>query len=186
MKPTTFTIMTSAVALDRLAERFPDRNRMSLPRLTKIVVSVGLGRAKESPKLTETATETLRTITGQQPIQTQAKKAIAGFKLRQGDVVGLQVTLRGQRMWDFLNRLITVAIPRLRDFHGLARTGIDRTGNYSFGIREHTVFPEIREESVITQHGLGIVLSTSAATHADGEALLEVLGLPFETAAVKE
>ncbi len=163
-----------------LAEKLANRNVMALPRLEKITVSIGTGRAKDQAKHVEGATEALQVITGQRPIATKARKAIAGFKLRQGDVVGLQVTLRGQRMWDFLNRLIAVALPRIRDFRGLPRHGIDEQGNYSFGIREHTVFPEIEEEKVSTIYGLGIALTTSADTRADGQALLEALGLPFE------
>lgn len=186
MSRTPFRLTNRALAIAGLLERLPGRNPMSLPQLSKIVVSVGLGRAKESPKLTETAIETLRTITGQQPVTTQAKQAIAGFKLRRGDIVGLQVTLRGTRMWEFLNRLIAVAIPRWRDFRGLPRRGFDRQGSYSFGIREQTIFPEIHEENLAIIHGLGIVLTTTATTQADGEALLEVLGLPLEHAEAKE
>ncbi len=186
MTVTSLALVTAGQVAERLHARFPTRNPMSLPRLRKIVVSVGLGRAKEAPKLQETATDTLRTITGQQPVATRAKQAIAGFKLRQGDLVGLQVTLRGRRMWEFLNRLIAVAIPRLRDFRGLPRSGIDRGGNYSFGIREHTVFPEVREENLALVHGLGVVVTTSATTRADGTALLEALGLPFEIGQEKE
>jgi len=115
-----------------------------------------------------------------------AKQAIAGFKLRQGDIVGLQATLRGKRMWEFLNRLIAVAIPRWRDFRGLPRRGFDQQGSYSFGIREQTIFPEIHEENLAIIHGLGIVLTTTATNRADGEALLEVLGLPLEQVEAKE
>lgn len=180
MSQSPFALTTAATVTRQLAERFTDRNVMALPRLQKITVSVGLGHAKESPKLTETATETLRAITGQQPTVTKAKKAIAGFKLRQGEVVGLRVTLRGARMWEFLNRLIAISIPRLRDFHGLSRSKIDGQGNYSFGIREHTVFPEVREENLAVVHGVGIVVTTTATNRTDGEALLEALGLPLE------
>lgn len=163
-----------------LETALPGRNVMALPRLKKITVSIGTGRNKDHDKHVAGATEALRVITGQQPIQTKAKKAIAGFKLREGDVVGLQVTLRGPRMWDFLERLVAVALPRIRDFRGLSRSSIDQQGGYSFGIKEHTVFPEIEEENMTTIYGLGIVLTTSADTKADGQALLEALGLPFE------
>ena len=163
-----------------LTKSLAGRNVMSLPRLAKITVSIGTGKAKDQKKHLEGAVEVLRTITGQQPVQTKAKKAISGFKLRQGDVVGLQVTLRNRRMWDFVNRLIAVAMPRVRDFHGLSLKSIDGQGNYSFGIREHTVFPEVQEENVTTLYGLGIVLTTTAKNRADGEALLRALGLPFE------
>lgn len=177
---TTTNLITGQQLLTALGQRLPGRNRLSLPRLAKVTVSVGVGRARENPKLVEIATETLKTITGQRPITTRARKAIAGFKLREGDVVGLQVTLRGRRMWEFVSRLRLVVLPRLRDFRGLARRGFDAQGNYSFGIREHTVFPEVAEENVSILHGVGIVLTTTAATRADGEALIETLGLPLE------
>ena len=163
-----------------LKESMAGRNVMAMPRLTKITVSIGTGKAKDQKKHLEGAVEVLRTVTGQQPVKTIAKKAIAGFKLRQGDVVGLQVTLRGSRMWDFLNRLNAIALPRIRDFHGLSLKSIDGQGNYSFGIREHSVFPEVIEENITTIYGLGIVLTTTAKNRADGEALLRSLGLPFE------
>jgi len=155
------------------------RNPMALPRLEKIVVSIGVGRSRENSKLLPDALAALTTITGQRPITTRAKKAIAGFKLRQGDVVGTQVTLRGQRMWDFLNRLVMIALPRIRDFRGLKRTSVDAQGNYSFGIQEHLVFPEIEEENITITHGLGIVFTTTAQNREDGIALLEALGLPL-------
>ena len=173
--------MTTAVLLPLMKEALPERNVMSLPRLTKITVSIGTGsHTKDQQKYIDGAVEVLKTVTGQLPVKTKAKKAIAGFKLRQGEVVGLQVTLRGQRMWDFINRLNAIALPRIRDFHGLSTKGIDGQGNYSFGIREHTVFPEIQEENVTTIYGLGIALTTTAKDRSDGEALLRALGLPFE------
>jgi len=165
--------------LSTLTTELSGRNVMALPRLKKITVSIGTGKIDDKKQL-EFAKEALRTITGQQPVETRAHKAIAGFKLRAGDVVGLQVTLRNQRMWDFLERLISIALPRIRDFHGLKLTGFDKQGNYSFGIREHTVFPEIEEERANLLFGLGIVLTTSATNEADGQALMAALHLPLE------
>lgn len=162
-----------------LAELLPGQNPMALPRLSKITVSIGTGKISDKKQL-EVAKEALRTITGQQPVETRAHKAIAGFKLRAGDVIGLQVTLRNQRMWDFLERLISIALPRIRDFHGLSLTGFDQQGNYSFGIREHTVFPEIEEERASILFGLGIAMTTSAKDLASGQALLKALTIPLE------
>jgi large subunit ribosomal protein L5 len=176
---TTSSVMTRQRAHETLVKTLAGRNPMALPRLEKIVVSIGVGRSRENSKLTPDALAALKTITGQQPITTRAKKAIAGFKLRLGDVVGTQVTLRGQRMWDFLNRLVMIALPRIRDFRGLKRTSIDARGNYSFGIQEHLVFPEIEEENITITHGLGIVFATTATNKEDGIALLEALGLPL-------
>jgi len=150
------------------------------PRLEKIVVNCGLGRAKDDKKIMEVASNTLRKITGQQPIQTTAKNSIAGFKLREGNKIGLKVTLRGDKMYEFLDRVVSIVLPRLRDFHGVSAKAFDRQGNYSLGFIDQSVFPELSFEETTTPHGLQIVLVISAQEPAHARALLEKLGMPFE------
>ncbi|HUD10076.1 MAG TPA: 50S ribosomal protein L5 [Candidatus Saccharimonadales bacterium] len=156
------------------------KNPYQVPRLEKIVLNVGLGRAKDDKKMMETATNTLRKITGQQPIQTAAKNSIAGFKLREGNKIGLKVTLRGQRMYEFLDRLINVVLPRLRDFHGVSLKAFDMSGNYSLGLVDQSVFPELSFEETTTAHGLQVVFVIKAVEPAHSRALLTKLGMPFE------
>lgn len=155
-------------------------NPHAVPRLAKIVVNVGVGSMRDVPKVIELVQADLATITGQRPAPRPAKKAIAGFKLRSGEPVGVAVTLRGQRMYDFFERLVRTALPRIRDFRGLSRTGFDGHGNYALGVREQTVFPEIDTDVVSRFYGLGISITTTAATDAEAEALLRELGLPLE------
>ena len=150
------------------------------PRLTKIVVSVGVGRAIQDQKYLDNAVATLRKITGQQPIITKAKLSIASFKLREGQSIGAKVTLRGERMYDFLDRLIAVVLPRIRDFRGLSAKAFDPKGNYSIGLNEQTIFPEISYEDANMTHGLQITLVTTAQNPAAGEVLMRSLGLPLE------
>ncbi|MEI7818878.1 MAG: 50S ribosomal protein L5 [bacterium] len=150
------------------------------PKLIKIVVSVGVGRAVADQKYLDNAVATLRKLTGQQPIVTKAKNSIAGFKLREGNDIGAKVTLRGERMYDFLDRLVSVVLPRIRDFHGLSAKAFDRAGNYSIGLPEHTVFPEISYEESNQSHGLQITLVTTATDPQSGEALMRALGVPLE------
>ncbi len=155
-------------------------NINQVPKLEKIVINVGLGKAKDDKKLMEVATNTLRKITGQQPVQTTARLSIAGFKLREGNKIGLKVTLRGDKMYEFTDRLITVVLPRLRDFHGAPAKAFDRQGNYSLGIKDQSVFPELSFEETTTLHGMQVNFVTTAENPEQARALLEKFGLPFE------
>jgi len=155
-------------------------NINQVPRLEKIVLNVGLGRGKDDKKLFETAANTLRKITGQQPVETVAKKSIAGFKLREGNKIGLKVTLRGDRMYEFMDRVITVVLPRLRDFHGVSAKAFDKSGNYSLGFVDQSVFPELTFEETTTVHGLQVIFVIKAEEQAHAKALLEKFGMPFE------
>jgi large subunit ribosomal protein L5 len=154
-------------------------NPMAVPRLQKIVLNMGLGEAVQNPKIIESAVEELGTIAGQKPVVTRAKKAISNFKLREGMPIGAMVTLRGQRMYEFLDRLISVALPRVRDFKGVPDRSFDGRGNYSLGLREQVIFPEIDLDKVDKIKGLTIVFCTTARTDAEGKALLRGLGMPF-------
>ena len=156
------------------------QNVHQVPRLEKIVVNVGLGRAKEDKKVMDAATNTLRKITGQQPIQTTSRKSIASFKLREGQKIGLKVTLRGDRMYEFMDRLISIVIPRLRDFHGVSAKAFDRQGNYSFGMTDQSVFPELTFDETTVAHGLQVVFVIRSDSPAHSRALLEKFGMPFE------
>ena len=164
----------------RLKDQFKLSNNNEVPRLTKIVVNVGLGRAKDDKKIIETATNTLRKITGQQPIETAAKKSIASFKLREGNKIGLKVTLRNDNMYEFLDRFINLVLPRLRDFHGVSLKSFDHQGNYSIGITDQSVFPELTFEETTTSHGLELVLVIKTKSIEQSRALLSEFGLPFE------
>jgi large subunit ribosomal protein L5 len=155
-------------------------NPHQVPKLQKITLNVGLGRAKDDKKLIEFAANTLKKITGQQPVDTVAKQSIASFKLREGNKIGLKVTLRGERMYEFLDRLVNIVLPRLRDFHGVSSKAFDRQGNYSLGLTEQSVFPELTFEETTTPHGLQVVFNISAAEPAHARALLEKFGMPFE------
>jgi large subunit ribosomal protein L5 len=150
------------------------------PRLEKITLNIGLGRAKDDKKLIEIATNTLRKVTGQQPVETIAKKSIAGFKLREGNKIGLKVTLRGERMYEFTDRLITIVLPRLRDFHGVSNKAFDRQGNYSLGLSDQSVFPELSFEETTTTHGLQVIFTIRCKEPAHAKALLSSFGMPFE------
>lgn len=155
-------------------------NVHQVPRLEKITVNVGLGKAKDDKKVIEAATNTLRKITGQEPVETFAKLSIAGFKLREGNKIGIKVTLRGDRMYEFLDRLVTVVLPRLRDFHGVKGNAFDRQGNFSLGMVDQSVFPELTFDETTTAHGLQAVFTVKANSPADSKALLTKLGMPFE------
>lgn len=155
-------------------------NINQVPKLEKIVVNIGLGRGKDDKKLFEVATNTLTKITGQKPVETVAKKSIAGFKLREGNKIGMKVTLRGERMYEFMDRIITVVLPRLRDFHGVSAKAFDKSGNYSLGLTDQSVFPELTFEETTTVHGLQIVFVIRAEEKAHARALLEKFGMPFE------
>ena len=155
-------------------------NVHQVPRLEKIVVNVGLGRAKDDKKTIEAATNTIRKITGQEPVQTFAKKSIAGFKLREGNMIGLKVTLRGDRMYEFLDRLVNIIMPRLRDFRGVSASAFDKSGNYSYGMTDQSVFPELTFEETTTAHGLQAVFVIKSQEVAHSRALLDKFGMPFE------
>jgi large subunit ribosomal protein L5 len=154
-------------------------NVMQVPRLEKIVVNMGVGRATQQQSLLDGAVTDLTTITGQKPLVTKATKSIAGFKLREGNAIGAKVTLRGARMWEFYDRLVTLAIPRIRDFRGLSPKSFDGHGNYTFGVTEQLIFPEIDYDKIDTTRGMDITIVTSAITDDQGRALLRALGFPF-------
>lgn len=156
------------------------KNLHQAPILEKIVINVGLGKAKDDKKVMEVATNTLRKITGQQPIETVAKNSIAGFKLREGNKIGLKVTLRGDRMYEFMDRLINVVMPRLRDFHGVSNKAFDRQGNYAIGLTDQSVFPELSFEETTNAHGLQAVFVVKADSKEHSKALLTKFGMPFE------
>lgn len=162
-----------------LMKTFSYKNIMEVPRLEKIVVNMGIGDAKENSKFLESAMEDLKVITGQKPIITRSKKAISNFKLRQGTPIGCCVTLRKWRMYEFLDRLISVAIPRVRDFRGLSPTSFDGRGNYNIGLKEQIIFPEIDYDKVEKIRGMNIAFTTTAKTDAEAMELLTSLGLPF-------
>ena len=154
-------------------------NMMAVPRLTKIVLNMGLGEASQNPKLLDAAVEELTAISGQKPVVTRAKKAIANFKLREGMPIGAMVTLRGERMFEFFERLVNVDLPRVRDFKGVPDRAFDGRGNYSLGLREQVIFPEINLDKVDKIKGLTVVICTTARSDAEGKALLRALGMPF-------
>jgi large subunit ribosomal protein L5 len=159
------------------------KNRHEVPRLEKIVVNAGLGRAKDEKRIMEAASNTLRKVTGQQPIETVARNSIAGFKLREGNKIGLKVTLRGDRMYEFADRVINLVLPRLRDFHGVNPKAFDRQGNYSLGFNDQSVFPELSFEETTNAHGLQAVFVINAKQPEHARALLEKLGMPFQKGA---
>ena len=163
----------------RLKEDLELENAMQVPRLLKIVVNMGVGDAAQDAKLMDGAVEDLRVITGQQPKVTMARKSISNFKLREGVPVGASVTLRGDRMWEFLDRLLAPAIPRIRDFRGMNPNGFDGRGNYTFGVTEQLIFPEIDYDKVAKVRGMDITFVTTAATDEQGRALLDAFGFPF-------
>ena len=158
------------------------RNHMEVPRLEKIVVNMGVGDAVRDARMLDAALEDLTIITGQKPLVTKARKSIAGFKLRQGMAIGAKVTLRGYRMWEFLDRLLSTALPRIRDFRGLAPDAFDGSGNYTIGVTEQLIFPEIDYDKVVKVRGMDITIVTSARTNEEGRALLLALGFPLQGA----
>ena len=160
-------------------------NIMQVPRLEKIVVNMGVGQATQQASLLEGAVRDLTVITGQKPLVTRARKSIAQFKLREGNAIGAKVTLRGDRMWEFLDRLISLAIPRIRDFRGLSPDAFDGRGNYTFGVTEQLIFPEIDYDKIDTTRGMDITIVTTAQTDAEGRALLDAFGFPFRTGALE-
>jgi large subunit ribosomal protein L5 len=162
-----------------LQREFGYSNPMEIPRLTKITLNIGLGEARENARAVETATADMATITGQKPVVTRAKKAISNFKIRENMPVGAAVTLRGDRMYEFLDRLLNVALPRIRDFHGVAVKAFDGRGNFSLGLREQLIFPEIDYDKVDRIRGMQVNIITSARNDEEGRRLLELMGMPF-------
>ncbi len=162
-----------------MTKSFGYQNVMQVPRLQKIVVNIGMGEALQNAKSLDAAVEDLRVITGQQPIVTKARKSIAGFKLREGRQIGVKVTLRGDRMWNFLDRLCNVALPRRRDFRGVSSNAFDGRGNYTLGLPEQLVFPEINYDKIDKVRGMEITIVTTAQTDEEGRQLLTLLGMPF-------
>ena len=165
-----------------LQERFAYGSPMQIPRLGKITLNMGVGDAKTNSKALDEAVEQLAIIAGQRPLTTKAKKSIAGFKLREGMPIGCKVTLRGARMWEFLDRLVSVALPRIRDFRGLDPASFDGRGNYSLGVREQIIFPEIDYDRIDTVRGLDVTITTTAKTDEEARELLRALGMPFREA----
>jgi large subunit ribosomal protein L5 len=168
--------------LPRLRQELGYANAMEVPRLQKVVINMGVGDALKDARMLEAATQDLAVIAGQRPVVTKARKSIAGFKLREGMSIGAKVTLRGDRMWEFVDRLITVAIPRIRDFRGLSRRSFDGHGNYTLGLTEQLIFPEVDYDKVVKVRGMDITVATTARTDDEGRALLIALGFPFEGA----
>ncbi|NLY36694.1 MAG: 50S ribosomal protein L5 [Tissierellia bacterium] len=163
-----------------LMEKFNYRSVMEIPKLDKIVINMGIGEAKENTKVLQSAIDEIKKITGQQPIVIKAKKSVANFKVREGMNIGLVVTLRGERMYEFLDRFISIALPRVRDFRGLNPNSFDGRGNYSMGVREQLIFPEIRYDDVDAVRGMDVVFVTTAKTDEEGRELLTQLGLPYK------
>ena len=162
-----------------LQEQFKYTNVMAIPKLDKVVINIGLGEVTQNPKALDAAINDLTLITGQKPVVTKAKKSIAGFKLREGMPVGVKVTLRGDRMYEFVDRLVSVSLPRVRDFRGVSPKSFDGRGNYSLGLKEQLIFPEIEYDKIDKIRGMEIVFATTAKTDEEGRALLKLLGMPF-------
>ncbi len=165
--------------VNKLMERFNYSSVMECPKLVKIVVNMGVGDAIANPKALDEAVAELAQITGQKPVITKAKKSIANFKLREGMAIGAKVTLRGERMYDFFDKLVTISLPRVRDFRGVSKTAFDGRGNYTLGVKEQLIFPEINYDKVSIVRGMDIVIVTTAKTNEEAYALLEAFGMPF-------
>ena len=163
-----------------LKEKFNYSNVMEVPKLEKVTINMGLGEAKDNAKVMESAVEEIALISGQKPVITKAKKSIANFKVRQGMPVGAKVTLRGDNMYEFVDKLFNISLPRVRDFKGVSKNSFDGRGNYSMGIKEQLIFPEINYDKVDMIKGMNIVFTTTAQTDEEAQALLELLGMPFE------
>lgn len=163
----------------QLMDVFKYKNRMQVPRIEKIVLNMGMGMAIQNAKLMDSAIEELSGITGQKPVITKARKAIAAFKIREGMSIGCMVTLRHDRMYDFFNKLVNIALPRVRDFRGVSGKAFDGRGNYTLGIKEHTIFPEINYDAIDQTKGMNITIVTSATSDEESKALLKMMGMPF-------
>ena len=162
-----------------LHDEFGYTSKMEIPKLEKIVINMGVGEGSKDDKFIEAAVKDLEAIAGQKPVVTKAKKSIAGFKLREGQPVGVKVTLRGENMYNFMEKLIKVALPRVRDFHGISKTAFDGKGNYTLGIKEQLIFPEIEYDNVVKVRGMDIIFVTTAKTNKEAEALLRAFGMPY-------
>ena len=162
-----------------LHDEFGYTSKMEIPKLEKIVINMGVGEGSKDDKFIEAAVKDLEAIAGQKPVVTKAKKSIAGFKLREGQPVGVKVTLRGENMYNFMEKLIKVALPRVRDFHGVSKTAFDGKGNYTLGIKEQLIFPEIVYDDVLKVRGMDIIFVTTAKTNKEAEALLKAFGMPY-------
>ena len=162
-----------------LHDEFGYTSKMEIPKLEKIVINMGVGEGSKDDKFIEAAVKDLEAIAGQKPVVTKAKKSIAGFKLREGQPVGVKVTLRGENMYNFMEKLIKVALPRVRDFHGVSKTAFDGKGNYTLGIKEQLMFPEIEYDNVVKVRGMDIIFVTTAKTNKEAEALLKAFGMPY-------
>ncbi|HCP60277.1 MAG TPA: 50S ribosomal protein L5 [Dehalococcoidia bacterium] len=165
--------------IPRLIEHYGYQNVMRVPRLEKIVLNIGLGEAIQNAKALEAAEGDLAAISGQHPVTTRAKRSIAAFRLRTGMPIGLMVTLRGGRMYDFFDKLVNAVLPRMREFQGVSRDAFDGRGNYSLGLKEQTIFPEVDYDKIDKARGLGVIITTTARTDDEGRQLLELLGMPF-------
>ena len=163
-----------------LMQKFGYKSTMQIPRMDKIVINVGCSEARENPKVLDAVVRDLTTISGQKAVITKAKKSVANFKLREGMPIGAKVTLRGDKMWEFLDRLFNVALPRVRDFRGISADGFDGRGNYALGIKEQLIFPEIEYDKIDKIRGMDIIICTTAETDEEAKALLELVGAPFE------
>jgi len=172
------TLYTNEVA-PALLKKFNYKSTMQIPKFDKIVINIGLGEAKDNPKVIDAAMNDLAIITGQKPVVTKAKKSIANFKLRQGMNIGVKVTLRGEKMYEFIDRLFNVALPRVRDFRGINPNAFDGRGNYSLGIKEQLIFPEIEYDKIDKIRGMDIIFVTTAKTDEEGRELLTLMGAPF-------
>lgn len=163
-----------------LQEKFEYKNPMEVPKLVKVTINMGLGEAKENSKILDSAVKELAVISGQRPIKTKARKSIANFKVREGMPVGCKVTLRGDNMYEFVDKFFNISLPRVRDFKGVSKNSFDGRGNYSMGIKEQLIFPEIKYDEVESVKGMNIVFTTTAKTDEEAATLLELLGMPFE------
>ncbi|MCD4705643.1 50S ribosomal protein L5 [bacterium] len=166
--------------IPELKKKFNYKNNLECPRLVKATVNVGLGSVLKDTKYIELVEKNLRAITGQMPVKNKAKKSISGFKIREGMIVGISVTIRGNRMYDFVSKLVDISLPRIRDFRGISSKSVDKNGNLTIGIKEYIIFPEIEMEGVERLHGLEISISTTAKTHEQGLELFKLLGFPFK------
>jgi len=173
------TVYTEKIA-GELKKEFGYKSSMEIPKITKISLNIGLGEASQNPKLIDAAVEELTKLAGQKAVVTKAKKSIAAFKLREGQPVGCRVTLRGDRMWDFYDKLVSFALPRVRDFRGVPDRGFDGRGNFTMGIKEHTIFFELEIDKVERVKGMNVTISTTAKTDKEGKLLLDLLGMPFK------
>lgn len=164
-----------------LMVKFGYKNKMAVPTLNKVVINVGIGQALKDKEFIDAVARTLERISGQRPVKTLAKKAISNFKIREGQIIGAMVTLRGKMMWDFVEKLVKIALPRVRDFRGISTKSFDKKGSYSLGLKEYICFPEIQQDEVERLHGLQVNIVTTAKTEAEGKELLIELGFPFKT-----